>query len=223
MPADPAGLRAALLLPAPTGRRRLPPWPGRCLPVPPFFAASRRSLFRLAGQGRGGPGDLGLGDRILAAAGEHLPGVVPCLLAEGRRGSPQVCPRRQDPAAVAEVVTDPHARDVVRVEADFPEPVPGVHPGVLAPAGGERLAVVGAVADLDAVGVDLPPGRRQQLDVVAGGQRDRDVSRGLDQGGIHLVRGQFPAGHQRVEQPGVRPGLPRRDEPFVQKILKFRY
>src|SRR6266496_5132966 len=86
MPADPAGLRAALLLPAPTGRRRLPPWPGRCLPVPPFFAASRRSLFRLAGQGRGGPGDLGLGDRILAAAGEHLPGVVPCLLAEGRRG-----------------------------------------------------------------------------------------------------------------------------------------
>src|SRR6516164_5874773 len=89
------------------------PGPGGCLPVPPLFPAAGGSLFGLVEQGRGGPGDLGLGDRVLAAAGEHLPGLVPCLLAKRRRGGSQVSPGGQDPAAVAEVVTDPHARDVV--------------------------------------------------------------------------------------------------------------
>jgi hypothetical protein len=146
---------------------------------------------------------------------------VPCLLAEGRRGGPQVRPGCQDPAAVTEVVADPDTCDVVWVVVDFPEALPGVHPGVLASVGVKCLAVVGAVADLDAVGVDRPPGRRQQLDVVTGGQRDRDVTCCLHQGGIHLVRGQLSAGHQRVAQSGVWPVLPGRDEPFVQEVLKF--
>ena len=104
---------------------------------------------------------------------------------------------------------------------DLPLALPAGDAGFLLPDRVELLGVVGAVADLDPVGVDGPPDRGQQLDVVPGAERDRDVPGGLDQRGVLLVRGERPLRVQRVPEPVVRPVLPDRDEPFVEKVLQL--
>ena len=147
------------------GCARRPAWPGAAA-FGPVLPALPRPLFGLVQQGLDGLGDLGLGGRVLAAAGEDCRGRAPM---PARRTAPAPCAgasRHRDPAAV-QVVADPDPGDVVRVVVDLPQALLRGDPGRLAAVGGQRLAVVGAVADLDAVGVDRPPGRRQQLDVVA--------------------------------------------------------
>jgi hypothetical protein len=64
------------------------------------------------------------------------------------------------------------------------------------------------VADLDAVGVDGPPGRGEQLDMVLGAERDRNVPGRLDQRRVLLVRGERPLRAQRIPQSFMRPVLP---------------
>lgn len=83
-------------------------------------------------------------------------------------------------------------------------------------------AVVDTAADLDAVGVDGPPGRGEQLDVVIGRQGQRHIAGGLGQGGVLLVGGEGPARVQRVTEPVVGPVLPFRDEPLVEQVLQLR-
>ncbi|MFZ0118617.1 MAG: hypothetical protein WBR33_09665 [Pseudonocardiaceae bacterium] len=103
----------------------------------------------------------------------------------------------------------------------FPSAVVAGDPGVLAAVGVERLAVVGAVADLDAVGVDDPPGRRQQLDVIVGAQWDGNVTGDLDQRRVLLIRCQCLARGQRVAKPVVGPVLPVRHDPLVEQVLQL--
>ena len=155
-----------------------------------------------------------------AAAGEDVPGLRPCCLPERRRRGAQVCPWHGDPAAVM-VVADPDPGDVVRVVMHFPAALVRRDPRRLAAVGVQRLAVVGPPADLDAVGVDHPPGDRQQLEVVPGGQRRRHVAGDLEQRGVLLVRCQRRARSQRVPQPVMRAVLPVRDDPFIEQVLQF--
>ena len=91
---------------------------------------------------------------------------------------------------------------------DLPLALPAGDAGFLLPDGVEFLGVVSAMADLDAVGVDGPPDRGQQLDVVIRAERDRDVSGCLDQGRVLLVGGERPLRTQRVPQAVVLPVLP---------------
>jgi hypothetical protein len=107
------------------------------------------------------------------------------------------------------VVADPDPGDVVGVIPDLPPAVAGVDPAVLAPVGVQLAAVVGPQADLDAVGVDHPPSGREQLDVILGAERDRDIAGQADQGGVTLVGGQRAARGQRVAQPVMPAGLYR--------------
>jgi hypothetical protein len=93
---------------------------------------------------------------------------------------------------------------------DLPLALPAGDPGFLLPDRVELLGVVGAVADLDSVGVDGPPDRGQQLDIVGGAERDRDVPGCLDQGRVLLVRGERPLRAKRVPEPVVLPVLPDR-------------
>ena len=79
------------------------------------------------------------------------------------------------------------------------------------------------MADLDPVGVDGPPARGQQLDIVIGTGRDRHVSRGLDQGRVLLIRGEHPSRVRGVTQPVVRPVLPAGDQPLIQQFLQLQH
>ena len=127
----------------------------------------------------------------------------------GTGAGAQVFPGRGQPAAVV-VVADPDPGDVVGVVADLPPAVFRLDPGMLAPVGVQLAAVVGPQADLDAVGVDHPPGGREQLDVILRAERDRDIAGHVDQGGVPLVGGQRAARGQRVAQPVMRAVLPDR-------------
>src|SRR6202030_1027616 len=89
----------------------------------------------------GGLRDLGLGDLVLAAAGEDLAGVFPGQLAERGGCAVQVLPGDRDPAAVV-VVADPEAGDVVRVAVDLPQALFPLDSRVLAAVGVECPAVV---------------------------------------------------------------------------------
>jgi len=107
-----------------------------------------KGALQLAG---GGPAMLG------ELAGDVVPGQFP----ERRRDFLQVLPRARDPAVRP---ADEHPRDVVRIVVDLPLSLLRGDPGFLLPDRVEFLRVVGPVADLDAVGVDGPPDRGQQLD-----------------------------------------------------------
>ena len=157
-------------------------------------------------QGADGLSDLPLG-RIPAAGGQLPASVVPGQLAERRRGGGQVLPEHGDPAAVP-VVADPDPGHVAGIAVDLPQVLLRGDARALSPERVQLLAVIDPVADLDAVGVDGPPGRGQQLDIVPGRQRDRDISGRLDQGRVLLVRRERPPRRGRVAQPVVRPVLP---------------
>jgi hypothetical protein len=86
-------------------------------------------------------------------------------------------PIAHDPAAVP-VVANPDAVDVIGVVMDLPAVLLGPHARRLPPKGVEVDAVVAAVVELDAVGVNGLPPRRQQLDVVGGRQGHRHVTGG---------------------------------------------
>ena len=101
---------------------------------------------------------------------------------------------------------------------DLPLAFPGGDPGLLLPDRVQLLGVVGPMTDLDAVGVDGPPDRGQQLDVVPGAERDRDVSGRLQQCRVLLVRGERPLRVQRVPQPVVLPVLP---SAFTDQKVEF--
>lgn len=107
------------------------------------------------------------------------------------------------------------------VAVDLPEPALGgdarVAPSHRPAFGG----VVGAVVDPDAVGVDGPPGRGQEFDVVLAAERDRDVAAGLDQDGVLLVGGEQASWVVGITQPLVRPVLPLRDDPLIEQVLEF--
>lgn len=107
------------------------------------------------------------------------------------------------------------------VAVDLPEPALGgdarVAPSHQPAFGG----VVGAVVDPDAVGVDGPPGRGQEFDVVLAAERDRDVAAGLDQDGVLLVGGEQASWVVGITQPLVRPVLPLRDDPLIEQVLEF--
>jgi hypothetical protein len=79
------------------------------------------------------------------------------------------------------------------------------------------------MVDLDAVGVDGPPGRGRQFDVVVLSQCQGDVTGALDETGVLLVRGEGAARAAGVSEPVVVPVLPLGDEPFVQKLLDLQH
>src|SRR5262249_42773000 len=195
-PGDPPGTRwpraaGCLVLP----RRHLPAWSG--------LGALSGAVDQLGSRG----GDLGLRDRSAAPGSDDVPGVGPDELADGHGEGAQVGPGRGQPAAVV-MVADPDPGDVVRVVTDLPPAVPGLDPGVLAPVGVELATVIGPQAGPDPVGIDHPPGGRQQLDVVLRAERDRDVARHRDQGGVTLIRRHRPAPGHPLAQPVMRAVLP---------------
>ena len=198
----------------PVPGRRPPPRPGRARGACPGVV--RRPVVGAAQQVIDGLGAFQLGGVAAALPGQPSRDVVPGQFPERERDFPQVLPRAGDPAAGP---ADEHPRHVIGVAADLPQPLAGGDAGFLLPDRVQLRGVVGPVADLDAVGVDGPPDRGQQLDVVLGAERDRHVPGRLDQRGVLLVRGERPLRVQRVPQPVVGPVLPDRYEPFVEKVL----
>jgi hypothetical protein len=178
-----------------------------------------RALMSASEQGVYGLRDLLLGWGS-AVGGQLLAGVVPRHFPEWNRDRGQVFPEDGDPAAFP-VVSDPDPRDVVGVVMDLPQVLPGFDAGLLAAQRVEVLAVVDTVVELDAIGVDRPPGSWQQFDVVLGGECHRDIPGHLDQGGVLLVGGERPARDGRVTEPVVGPLLPAGDDPFIQQFLEF--
>src|SRR5271165_631329 len=170
-----------------------------------FWPAAARSA--LSSRAAAAWAILGLGGRVLTAAGQQLAGLVPGGLAERRGRGLQLGPRHGDPAALV-MVADPDPGHVIRVVMHLPQALPRGDTGVLVTAGVQVRAVVLTVADLDAVGVDRPPGHRQKLDVTGGRRRDRHIAGGLGQRGVLLAGGQRPPRYQRVAQPVMRPVLP---------------
>lgn len=83
-------------------------------------------------------------------------------------------PDRGDPTALT-VVAYPDARDVIGVVMHVPAPAVVARAGTLTAEGVQLRAVIGAVVDADAVGVDRPAAPGQQLDVLLRAERDRDV------------------------------------------------
>src|SRR5215218_4763644 len=98
----------------------------------------------------------GVGDRrlgwLLALVDKLLADVVPSKLPEGHRDAVQVLPIAHDPAAVP-VVANPDTADVVGIVVDLPAVLLGPHARRLPPEEVEVDTVVGAVVELDAVGV----------------------------------------------------------------------
>ncbi|MFG2525612.1 hypothetical protein [Streptomyces sp. NPDC048527] len=134
-------------------------------------------------------------------------GVVPGQVTEGLRDGAEVFPGNRNPAALP-VVADPDPVGVIGVAVDLPQiPLAG-DTGGLSPRGSQLRAVIDAVVELDAVGVDGPPGRGQQFDVVVPGERERDVAGVLDEAGVLLVRRESPAGTAGVPQSVMAPVLP---------------
>jgi hypothetical protein len=82
------------------------------------------------------------------------------------------------------------------------------HPGSLPPQRVQRRGVVTAVADPYPCRSDGTPARRQQPDVLTGGQGDRHVAGHGHQRGVLLVRAQHHPRGQRVAQPLMRAVLP---------------
>ena len=131
--------------------------------------------------------DLFLGGRVIAALRDDALGVFPDLLTEGRRSGSQVTPGDSQPTLPG-MVAHPNLADVVGVVVDFPLAVSCAHTGVLAPKAVEYVAVIEAIVDLDAVGVDDAPFHAEQLDVVISGKGNRNVATYLEQCGVLLVR-----------------------------------
>ena len=72
----------------------------------------------------------------------------------------------------------------------------------------ERLGIVGTVVNPDPVTVDGPPTRRQQLDVVIGRQRHRNIAGNLHQLRVLLVRRHRGARCDGISQSVMGPVLP---------------
>lgn len=190
---------------------------GRC-----GFPALLRRRPGGAGVCAGEQGGDGLGEFFLGGLGQLVADVVPGQVAEGDRSPVQVLPGRLDPFTVAAVIAYPDAGDVVGVAVDLPESAFSGDSRVAASHRPEFGGVVGAVVDPDAVGVDGPPGRGQEFDVVLAAERDRDIAAGLDQGGVLLIGGKQAPRMVGITQALVRAVLPLRDDPLVQQVLEFR-
>ncbi|MFF2785645.1 hypothetical protein ACFVT6_02520 [Streptomyces sp. NPDC058049] len=105
--------------------------------------------------------DGGLGD-LIALVAQVAGFVVPGEFTEGGGSGRQQPPGNADPPAFA-VVAQPKEADVVGVVADLPPVLPPGDPRLHPTQPVQFVAVVGTVADLDAVGVDRLPAGGQQL------------------------------------------------------------
>lgn len=158
---------------------------------------------------------------LVAAVLKHVEGgLLPGPLGPVVTDEPLVNELRLHPVVLV-VVPQPHEPRRVGAVADLPAPALSGDAGVPVLVLLQGLAVVGAVADPDALVGHLQVVERQQLAVLVRGEHQRHMALGGHQRGVHAVRADRQSGQERTAQTVMRLLLPVQSDPLIEQVLQL--